>query len=164
MKKLSIAAALAVLALGASAHAQETPSSTAELLAAHNNYRARLGLPPLHWSNQLAANAQQWAEHLAEIGQLEHSGSGQNLAMATAGTQSLTQLVDLWGSEQAYFKNGDFPDISTTGDWMDVGHYSQMVWKTTTKVGCGFAEGDGLDVLVCDYNPPGNVMGERGPY
>ena len=161
MKKLSIAAALAVLALGASAHAQETPSSTAELLAAHNTYRARLGLPPLRWSNQLAANAQQWAEHLAEIGQLEHSNSGQNLAMATAGTQSLTQLVDLWGNEQAYFKNGDFPDISTTGNWMDVGHYSQIVWKTTTKVGCGFAESNGSDVLVCDYAPPGNVMGER---
>ena len=131
------------------------------MLAAHNGYRARLGLPPLHWSNQLAADAQQWAEHLAEIGQLEHSNSGQNFAMATAGTMSLTQLVDLWGSEQADFKNGYFPDISTTGNWMDVGHYSQIVWKTTTKVGCGFAESDGNDVLVCDYAPPGNVMGEQ---
>ena len=161
MKRLSIAAVLAVLTLGLSAHAQEDPSSTAELLAAHNAYRASLGLPPLRWSDQLAANAQQWAEHLAEIGQLEHSGSGQNLAMAAAGTQSLTQLVDLWGSEQAYFTNGYFPDISTTGNWMDVGHYSQMVWKTTTEVGCGFAESYGRDVLVCDYDPPGNVMGER---
>jgi hypothetical protein len=44
---------------------------------------------------------------------------------------------------------------------MDVGHYSQIVWKTTTKVGCGFAESNGSDVLVCDYAPPGNVMGER---
>ena len=81
--------------------------------------------------------------------------------MATAGTMSLTQLVDLWGSEQADFKNGYFPDISTTGNWMDVGHYSQIVWKTTTKVGCGFAESNGNDVLVCDYAPPGNVMGEQ---
>lgn len=163
MKRLSIAAVLAVMTVGVSAHAQEDPSNTAELLAAHNAYRASLGLPPLRWSDRLAANAQQWAEHLAEIGQLVHSGSGQNLAIATAGTQSLTQLVNLWGGEHAYFTNGYFPDISTTGDWMDVGHYSQMVWKTTTKVGCGFAEGDGLDVLVCDYDPPGNVMGKR-PY
>jgi hypothetical protein len=161
MKRIAITAMLAALTLGGSAHAQDYSSGTAELLAAHNAYRANLGLQPLQWSDQLAEKAQSWAEHLAEIGQLEHSGSGQNLAMATAGTQSLTQLVDLWGSEQAYFTNGNFPDISSTGNWMDVGHYSQMVWKTTTEVGCGFAENYGRDVLVCDYDPPGNVMGER---
>jgi len=161
MKRISIAAMLAALIFGGSAHAQADPDSIAELLAAHNAYRASVGLPPLQWSDHLEAKAQGWADHLAEIGQLEHSGPGQNLAMAASGTQSLTQLVDLWGSEQADFTNGDFPDISTTGNWMDVGHYSQMVWKATTEVGCGFAESDGRDVLVCDYDPPGNVMGER---
>ena len=160
MKRRSIAV-FAALTLGLSAHAHAGPRRTAELLAAHNAYRENLGLPPLHWSNRLAVQAQRWADHLAEIGQLEHSGPGQNLAMATAGTMSLTQLVDLWGSEQANFTDGDFPAISTTGNWADAGHYSQMVWKTTTEVGCGFAEGNGLDVLVCDYDPPGNVMGER---
>ena len=64
-----------------------------ELLAAHNAYRTPLGLTPLHWSNDLAAKAQQWAEHLVQIGQMEHSGPGQNLAMASTGTQSLTALV-----------------------------------------------------------------------
>lgn len=161
MKNLSIAAALAALLLSAPAYAQEYASAKAELLAAHNSYRESLGLPPLRWSDSLAAKAQQWADHLAEIGELVHSGSGQNLAMAAAGTQTLTQLVDLWGSEQANFTNGDFPDISTTGNWEDVGHYSQIIWRSTTKVGCGFAEDYGRDVLVCDYDPPGNVMGER---
>ncbi len=161
MKRLAIATLFAALTLTLSAPAYADQSSEAELLAAHNAYRASLGLPPLRWSDQLAARAQEWAEHLAEIGALEHSGPGQNLAMAQAGTQTLTQLVDLWGSEQGYFTNGDFPAISTTGNWMDVGHYSQMVWKATTEVGCGFAESDGRDVLVCDYDPPGNVMGER---
>jgi uncharacterized protein YkwD len=162
MKRLTIAT-LVALALGLSARAHAGPSRTAQLLAANNAYRANLGLPPLRWSDRLAADAQQWAVHLAEIGQLEHSGPGQNLAMATAGSESLPQLVDLWGRERAEFSDGDFPDISTTGNWMDVGHYSQMVWKTTREVGCGFAENDGRDVLVCDYDPPGNVMGER-PY
>lgn len=156
MKRIAVAAVLAALTL-APAHAD--PSD--ELLAAHNAYRSNLGLPPLQWSGRLAANAQSWAEHLAETGEFEHSGPGQNLAMATSGSESLTQLVDLWGSEQADFTNGTFPDISTTGNWMDVGHYSQMVWRATTEVGCGFAEGNGQDILVCDYDPPGNVMGER---
>ncbi len=140
---------------------QTSQDSTAELLAAHNQYRASLGLPPLHWSSRLADKAKQWAEHLAQIGQLVHSGSGQNLAMASAGSESLTQLVQLWGNEQSSFTNGDFPDISTTGNWKDVGHYSQMIWRSTTEVGCGLAQGNGSDFLVCDYDPPGNVMGER---
>ena len=161
MKRIAIAAMLAAVILGGPAHAQAGPDTIAELLAAHNAYRTSLGLPPLRWSDELEDKAQSWADHLAAIGQLEHSGFGQNLAMATAGSQSLTQLVDLWGSEQQYFTNGDFPDISTTGNWMDVGHYSQMVWRATTEVGCGFAESNGRDVLVCDYDPPGNVMGER---
>ncbi len=161
MKRISIAAVIAALIFGGPAHAQAGPYTIAELLAAHNAYRTSLGLPPLRWSGDLEDKAQSWADHLAEMGQLEHSGPGQNLAMAASGTQSLTQLVDLWGSEQAYFTNGYFPAISTTGNWMDVGHYSQMVWATTTEVGCGFAENYGRDVLVCDYDPPGNVMGER---
>jgi uncharacterized protein YkwD len=161
MKRLSIAAMLAALTLGLSAPTHAYPSRTAELLAAHNAYRASLGLPPLRWSDRLAAKAQRWAVHLAKIGELEHSGPGQNLAMASSGTLSLTQLVALWGSEQAYFTNGDFPAISTTGNWMDVGHYSQMVWKATTEVGCGVTDDYGREILVCDYDPAGNVMGER---
>lgn len=161
MQRLFIATIFAALMLGSAAHAQADSDNIAELLAAHNAYRTPLDLPPLQWSGALEAKAQNWADHLAETGQLEHSGSGQNLAMAAAGTQSLTQLVDLWGSEQDNFTNGYFPDISTTGNWMDVGHYSQIIWKATAEVGCGFAENDGRDVLVCDYDPPGNVMGQK---
>ncbi len=149
------------LALAHGAAAQMTPDNIAELLAAHNAYREPLGLVPLQWSDQLAAQAQQWAEHLADIGQLVHSGSGQNLAMASAGTETLTQLVDLWGGEAQDFVNGNFPDISTTGNWEDVGHYTQIIWRSTRRVGCGGAEENGMDFLVCDYDPPGNVMGEK---
>lgn len=161
MKKiLTIVLLIALISFGP-AYGQADPNNIAEILSAHNAYRESLGLRPLQWSDRLEAKAQSWADHLAEIGLLEHSGSGQNLAMASAGTMSLTNLVDLWGREQAYFTDGDFPDISTTGNWMDVGHYSQIIWRTTTEVGCGFAENNGRDVLVCDYDPPGNVMGRR---
>jgi len=160
MKTIRVAATFAALSLGAPAHAQGL-GGPADVLAAHNAYRASVGLAPLRWSDRLAARAQQWADHLAEIGVLQHSGSGQNLAMAADGTQTVTQLVDLWGHEKADFTDGAFPNISTTGNWMDTGHYSQMVWKATTKVGCGFTENYGREVLVCDYSPVGNVMGQR---
>jgi hypothetical protein len=64
------------------------------------------------------------------------------------------------GEEQHYFVPGIFPDVSKTGNWADVGHYTQMVWRTTTAVGGARATGGGNDVLVCRYSPPGNVIGE----
>lgn len=137
----------------------------AAILAAHNGYRAAVAsgepLQPLQWSDSLAASAQNWANHLAAIGSLQEPGvGGVNLAGATAGALSVTQLVGLWGNEQQFFIDGIFPDVSTTGDWEAAGHYSQMVWRNTTEVGGGLATGQGQDFLVCYYNPAGNVIGE----
>ena len=137
----------------------------AAILAAHNSYRAAVAaeepLQALQWSASLAASAQTWANNLATIGSLQEPGvAGVNLAEATAGTLSVTQLVGIWGNEQQYFIDGIFPGISTTGNWEAAGHYSQMVWRNTTEVGGGLATGQGQDFLVCYYNPAGNVSGE----
>jgi len=135
-----------------------------ELLAAQNKYRADLGLPLLHWSDTLAQTAQQWAEQLAQSNQMKHSGAGgvgENLAMWRAGKASLTKLVDMWGAEKQYFVHADFPSVTTTGHWETVAHYTQLVWKGTTDVGCGLATGGGNDFLVCQYNPRGNIFGEK---
>lgn len=131
------------------------------ILAEHNKYRAEVGVPPLQWSENLAASAQQWANHLAVTGTFnQHSGAGENLANSTAGAYSVTQLIDLWGNEKQYFKNGIFPDVSTTTDWKNIGHYTQVIWRNTREVGCGLASGHGNDVLVCQYNPAGNFIGQ----
>ena len=135
-----------------------------EALDAHNRYRSEVGVPPLQWSDSLAASAQQWADHLAATGSFEHSGTqgqGENLWKGTANAFSLTQMVDRWGAEKQYFKNGAFPDVSTTGNWGDVGHYTQIVWKDTSQVGCASADGsDGNSYLVCRYVSPGNFQGQ----
>jgi hypothetical protein len=135
------------------------------ILAAHNGYRSQVGVPPLQWSGSLAANAQDWANYLAAVGTLQEPDTnfGVNLVEGSAGDFSVTQLVGIWGNEQQYFEDNPFPGISTTGNWEDAGHYSQMVWRNTTEVGGGLATGQGLDFLVCYYNPPGNVEGET-PY
>ena len=130
------------------------------ILVEHNKYRDEVGVPPLQWSENLAASAQQWANHLAATGTFEHSGAGENLASGTAGAFSITQLIDLWGNEKQYFRNGTFSDVSSSGDWKSVGHYTQVVWRNTTEVGCGLASGHGNDVLVCHYKPAGNVIGQ----
>ena len=160
---MALCAATMILVHAAAAsplnHQQKT-----ELLAAHNKYRVELGLTPLVWSDRLAVSAQAWAEHLANrVHALVHSGTvgiGENLAVSTAGHTPLPNLVHLWGDEKQHFVNADFPHVSRTGDWKAVGHYTQVVWRKTREVGCGFATGGGQDYLVCHYYPRGNMMGE----
>ena len=132
------------------------------ILAAHNSYRAQVGVPPLQWSDSLAVSSQNWANQLAATGTLVHSHGpfGENLADGTAGGFSVTQLVDIWGNEKQFFIAGTFPNVSSTGNWEDVGHYTQVVWRNTTQVGGALATGNGLDFLVCQYLPEGNIIGQ----
>lgn len=147
-----------------SGQAKQAKALEQEILAAHNKYRKEVGVPDLTWSPTLAAHAQAWANQLASTGRFDHStdphGEGENLAKGTVGADSAAKLVDLWGSEKQYFQPGIFPDVSTTGNWADVGHYTQVVWRNTTQVGCGVAMGGGSAVLVCRYSPPGNYEEE----
>lgn len=139
-------------------------SMAQEILNAHNQYRAEVGVPPLTWSDTLASEAQEWANYLSSNGLFEHSGTsgqGENLWMGTSGAFSFTQMIESFGSEKQYFVPGTFPDVSSTGNWADVAHYTQMVWRNTTEVGCAGVDGsDGNYRLVCRYSPPGNVVGQ----
>jgi hypothetical protein len=140
---------------------RSAPTTPSEILAVHNAYRAEVGMPPLVWSATLASYAQNWANYLVANNLFQHSGGpyGENLARGwPSGYWSDTSLVNLWGDEKQYFKCGIFPDVSTTGDV--VGHYTQMIWPTTTELGCGVASSDIYGkCLVCEYNPPGNWIG-----
>jgi hypothetical protein len=155
----------AIVAAHAACAAPVTDAQKAELLAAQNKYRLEVGEPPLVWSDRIALSAQTWAEHLANVVHaMVHSGAiatGENLATWPAGHATLTRLVKIWGDEKQYFVDSAFPAISNTGDWKTVGHYSQLVWKNTTEVGCGLATGGGQDYLVCQYNPQGNMANEK---
>ena len=62
--------------------------------------------------------------------------------------------------EVRYFHTGQFPDVSSTGRWSDVGHYTQLIWRGTQQVGCAVGQGRANDILVCRYWPAGNVMGQ----
>jgi hypothetical protein len=135
------------------------------ILAAHNRERAAVGSPPLEWDPGLAASAASYGPVLATLHQLIHSprdsrpGQRENLAMAYRGTLSAEQLVGLWAAEKRLVRPGLFPAVSRTGRWEDVAHYTQMVWPTTTHVGCALYEAD-WDYLICRYSPPGNLDGK----
>jgi hypothetical protein len=137
------------------------------LLAAHNAARAEKGRAPLAWSPTLAAAAVPWARTVAGDGRLRHSdkagrpGQGENIWMGTAAFYSLEHMMARFVDEKRDFRPGVFPDISDTGKWQDVAHYTQIVWPETREVGCALETARGRDALVCRYSPPGNVNGQR---
>ncbi|HAC63339.1 MAG TPA: serine protease [Cyanothece sp. UBA12306] len=144
------------------------PNFKQEVLSAHNKYRQEVDVPSLKWSDRLANQAQQWADYLASLGgnQLQHdpnlSGQGENLWLGPSNRLSYTQMVDRWGREKQYFIPGLFnPNkISSTGNWSDVGHYTQIIWKNTTKLGCAISKTEKNDILICRYSPQGNIIGQ----
>ena len=172
----------AALASAAAAPAQPAAGATGEiaarLLAAHNRERAMVGAPPLQWDAELAAHAASYGPVLAGLRRLVHSpregrpGERENLAMAWHGTMTPEQLVGMWSNEKQLLQPGSsgpncsqqfgclrFPAVSRTGQWEDVAHYTQMVWPTTTRVGCAIYSAD-WDYLICRYSPPGNIDGK----
>lgn len=137
------------------------------LLAAQNRERSALGIEPMQWNADLASDAQVWADYLAKSGQFEHAprymraGAGENLWAGTRNAYSAEQMVDGWAREKKQFTPGPFPaDIATI---RAVGHYTQIVWRDSRRVGCAVARGREMDYLVCRYGEAGNIIG-RMPY
>ena len=153
----------------ADAAPQDLSNLSGRLLALHNRERAALGVPVLVWDNRLAAAAAAYGPRLAQLGRLAHSpnearpGQGENLWMGTAGAFSLEEMVGGWVGENRLFRAGVFPNVSRSGHWADVAHYTQMIWRGTNAVGCALHRGPIDDFLICRYAPAGNVVGQRVP-
>jgi|GEM_PF-1037570 len=136
-----------------------TAAQIQELLKEHNRYRAQVGVPNLTWSATVAASAQEWANNLGANNKFEHGKSqyGENLYMGS-GNRGGSAAVQSWGTEKANYHG----EAIGEGDFSSYGHYTQMVWRTTTEVGCGSATTvDGGTVWVCRYNPAGNLSGGK---
>lgn len=150
---------------------------TAAIVTAHNKWRAEVGVKQkLSYSPELAASSQVWANKLQRSNdcKMKHSaanGYGENLFWASAmnwsdGRKELQKVspkhvVDSWGSEKADY---NYAKNSCTAGKM-CGHYTQVVWSGTQKVGCAMAvcEDSQQQVWVCQYQPAGNWVGQK-PY
>jgi uncharacterized protein YkwD len=119
-----------------------------DILAAHNFYRQQHNASDLTWNTTSATFASKYVDGCS----FKHSGgpTGENLV---ASLTNATYSVDLWGQERKdyNFKSGGFSE--------DTGHFSQLVWKATTSVGCGVKNCKGKlnYYVVCEYYPQGNV-------
>jgi uncharacterized protein YkwD len=155
------------------AHAQLDATQRQTILDIHNRERVAVGVQPLEWSDSLAAGAQAWAEHIATTGQFIHDPvnavpqgpNGENIAGFnwSEGPTEPRGGTSLWVAEKQNWQGG----VLTQENWYPTGHYTQMVWSSTTQVGCGTAPpGTGglwYGILVCRYSPPGNYIGQA-PY
>jgi uncharacterized protein YkwD len=132
-----------------------------ECLLAHNVYRSLHGSPPLQWDPRLATSAQQWAEILLKQGVLFHGnldvpGLGrysQNVAFAGGAKWPITKATSRWYSEIVDY------DFRSATPVPGTGHFSCMVWRSTTHVGVGVARGSRGTYVVASYFPAGNVLG-----
>ena len=127
---------------------------------AHNAIHARVGFPPLVWSDQLAQLAQNWANHLIATGSFGHRPNnqyGENLYSVSGGAAFPAQLVGYWAKEAREY------DVRSNACSGVCGHYTQIVWAGTRSVGCAVATDRRQEVWVCNYDPPGNIVGYR-PY
>ncbi|KAI4190533.1 MAG: hypothetical protein LQ346_004909 [Caloplaca aetnensis] len=117
----------------------------------------------LEWDDKLASNAQAYAQHLANAGKgLQHSdgdsrpGQGENLYWSKP-NGSMADASQGWVNE---VKNYSGEKIGE-GDFGSYGHYTQVIWPSTTKVGVGMAkDNDGGWFVVGRYSPPGNFTGQ----
>ncbi len=142
------------------------------ILTLHNQERAAVGVPPLTWSDTLASHAQPWADNVYATGDASHSSGradfgfyGENMARGGGPSYATPSwLAQTWANEKSGYVPGTPASDST-------GHYTQMVDKQSTEVGCGFTSGPGglyaeyggTNVLVCQYTPPGN-WNSQPPY
>ena len=145
------------------------PAEAQAALDFHNRVRAEVGTPPLRWSESLAAYAQAWAKQQADNGcQMQHrpaSGTwaqqyGENLFWGNGRYFEAADAAQAWYGEKKDFRYGPV----TATNFGKVGHYTQMVWSSTTEVGMGAAQcRNGAWIIVANYSPRGNFLDVK-PY
>ncbi|KAI9251723.1 CAP domain-containing protein [Sporodiniella umbellata] len=124
------------------------------ILKKHNAVRAKHHAPALKWNRKLASYAQNWSNRC--VFQHSQGDYGENLGLNYANWGQL--ITNGWYNEYKKY------DYNNPGFGMATGHFTQVVWKGTTEVGCGVTVcdniGKGYKLYTCSYNTPGNYQGE----
>jgi len=172
-KKISSTLKTSSTAKSSSAAAAKATTYQQRVLVSHNVHRANHSASNLVWDNALASTAAKIASTCvyAHNTTTDGGGYGQNIAAGLAADNITAIITELfYNGEVGYYTNlyGQAnPDMSNFHNW---GHFSQIVWKGTSRVGCatqycpkGLANVGPYTpphFTVCNYGPPGNYLGE----
>ena len=155
-------------AAGTTASGKKASVDPRAFVDAHNAVRAAVKkpagytrpwtpIPPIAWSDEVAGTAQDWADQLRENNKcaLKHSETRYGENLAGGKDLDIAQAVKMWAKE------GDKYHYSPVYDFqIPTAHYTQVVWRKTTHIGCGRAECGSKVVIVCRYSPAGNHIGK----
>lgn len=152
-----VAVAVVTIAAILSVSQAQAPNQ-ATYLAAHNSARSALnvGMRPLVWNSAAYSVAASWAARCVYSHNPNRGNYGENMAWGTSLTA--TGAMNLWLREKPYY---NYATNSCSGG--ECRHYTQIVWRTTTSVGCASARCGSYILHVCNYSPPGNYANQR-PY
>jgi Cysteine-rich secretory protein family len=125
-------------------------------------------LAALVWDDELERKAQVWVDTCSQ-GHSATTGVGENIAW---GAEDLSGAVRMWNAEK---KNVAVPLAGSpvvfsatasnwcSGGWSKCAHYTQDIWSSTRRVGCARPTNAcgqwGDKVFVCNFSPPGNMIG-----
>lgn len=125
------------------------PTWAQEMLGLHNEKRALHSAGALTWDSEVYAYAQAYADKFTCGGSLVHSGGqyGENLALGFSTAES---------AFNAWYSEGDNYDYSTATTF---DHFTAIIWKGTTKLGCAYKACDQGRYTICSYDPAGNIVG-----
>ncbi|KAL8137003.1 hypothetical protein V2J09_003004 [Rumex salicifolius] len=133
-------------------------NSNQDYLDPHNAARAAVGVDPMTWDDTVATYAQTYADSRDGDCTLVHSTGGpygENLATGTSSTFSAGEAVKMWVDEGLDYDH----DSNSCAAGRTCGHYTQVVWKNSTALGCARTPcNDGGWYVICSYNPPGNIV------
>lgn len=135
-----------------------TAEEIAGILEDHNRIRAGLGLGALKWNCTLAASAQEWAAKGKFIHR-ENRTYGENMFVSTNAAIATSMAAFNWEKEKEFWNN----TAGTCQAGKFCNHYTQIVWRATTQIGCGInrnASGQWKTLMVCNYDPAGNSKGK----
>jgi pathogenesis-related protein 1 len=131
-------------------------------LVPQNEARKQVGVRPLKWDVKLTSYARTYARERRGDCLLQHSDGpfGENIFWGSGRRWNPTQAVGAWVDEKKWYNYAN----NSCSPGQDCTHYTQIVWRTTTKVGCAIIKCNSGDTFItCNYYPPGNYVGDR-PY
>uniref|UniRef100_A0ACD5U0H6 Uncharacterized protein n=1 Tax=Avena sativa TaxID=4498 RepID=A0ACD5U0H6_AVESA len=161
---LALAMAVVAMAAATTTMAQNSPQDFVDL---HTAARAEVGVGQVWWDRNLQEYAEWYADQRRGDCALQHSdyqsaGYGENIFWGSAGWPwTGVDAVNTWVSEKEYY---DYNSNTCSPDapFGTCGHYTQVVWRDSTLIGCARVDCDGdLGVFItCNYYPPGNWEGQ----
>jgi pathogenesis-related protein 1 len=158
-----LAFCLALVMAFAMTNTCQAQNSPQDYVNAHTKARAAVGVGAVTWDKTVQAYAQNYANKRKGDCKLIHSGGqyGENIFWGWGKDYSGIEAVNSWVSEKKYYNYGS----NSCASGKVCGHYTQVVWRSSTKIGCAkvVCDNNAGIFIICNYKPAGNIRGKK-PY